>query len=131
MARPLGRNESISPVWNIVTKVRMNIDNEAVDMFCFRKCSTVAAALWVQAMLLTGLQYALYSYYCIFVARWQKKRIASAFQITRTLFCHRAADLASNYNPVIMVNVNHGFLFVLGEERITLLDDLLSICPAR
>ena len=36
--RLLDRNEPISPVGNIVTKVRMGVGDGAVNVICFPKC---------------------------------------------------------------------------------------------
>ena len=55
--RLLDRNESVSPVGNIVTKVRMSVGDEALNMLCFMKCYYRSSGICDQDMLLAALQY--------------------------------------------------------------------------
>ena len=52
-----GSEESISPVGNIVTEVRMTVGDEAVDCFDSGSATAVEGDLRDQDMLFAGLQY--------------------------------------------------------------------------
>ena len=99
--RPLDRNDYISPVGNIVTKVRMSVVTRPLMCFAFGSATTVAGDFVTRTCCWSG--YNTYILNCI---------------------------LPRNITKECIINAKHGLLFVWGEERICLVDDVLSILPA-
>ena len=93
--RPLGRNESIGPVRNIVTKVRMSICDNYFDVFASGSATTVPGDLLVI---------------------WYYRTIWPGQAVGRDTICP-LSHLASIYNQGIMINVKHDFLLVWNEKR--------------